>query len=693
MRYTSKVIPHLPQKHPALSLIALSVIAINSLLVSAATHADALVLDSLVVTGEKINKNLKETTTAVTIFSENSLKTGEVKQVRDVATAAPNVISDTFGHIAIRGVSGGGAATGGVALMTGARARIATVVDGTPQDWSGYNFAPTNVWDVEQVEVLRGPQSTTQGASAIAGAIVVNTNDPTFENEAAVRAGLESYKNGNLEHNLALMSSGALVQDELAYRIAIDQTKGEGWLNYDTSGYSGHLPNLSESESLNLRGKLLWEPEAIPELSAKLTVKYLKNKGEHANFASNTDAGIRSNTITVADADGAVSRFQDSTENSIVADIDYEFSPGVTNSLHLSRIESDIDTDGYGYASGTKTHRYAIEQTTHSLENRILFDGNGNKLTGVVGVFAAHKDSVIDARQGVINIDTRYTTTTTALYGEGTYALTPATKLTTGLRIEHEETDKTGSFFSTTKVDQDTDSTYYLPKLAITHAISDSTTLGAAIRKGYSPSGTYINTTGDVFAFDSEEVTSYELSSKSDFGAGTTLGANLFYNDYTDYQALSGFTIVNVDAAHTLGLELEAKTWLTEDFELQGSIGLLRSKIDKYASSPDNKGNHLSSAPEANLGLGFTQYIGDRWSFGADVTYVSEYYSNLSNARHDMAGDYVVSNARFQYETGDITIDGFIKNLTDEDVLYYRADSLAAVGQDRSVGISITYRM
>ena len=156
---------------------------------------------------------------------------------------------------------------------------------------------------------------------------------------------------------------------------------------------------------------------------------------------------------------------------------------------------------------------------------------------------------------------------------------------------------------------------------------------------------------------------------------------------------MSGFTIVNVDAAHTLGLELEAKTWLTEDFELQGSIGLLRSKIDKYASSPDNKGNHLSSAPEANLGLGFTQYVGDRWSFGADVTYVSEYYSNLSNARRDMAGDYVVSNARFQYETGDITIDGFIKNLTDEDVLYYRADSLAAVGQDRSVGISITYRM
>ena len=515
MSQIKKVTPHTPRNAPAFSVITLSILAINSLLVSSMVNAEVAGLDTMVVTGEKIDKNIKETTTAVTLFSGDVLKTGEITEVKDIAIGAPNVIPDTFGHISIRGVSGGGAATGGVALMTGARARIATVVDGTTQDWSGYNFTPTNLWDVEQVEVLRGPQSTTQGASAIAGALVVNTNDPTFESEAAVRLGLESYKNGNLKHNLAFMSSGALVENELAYRIAADQTKGDGWLNYDTSSYSGNLPNLSDSSSLNIRGKLLFEPTVIPELSAKLTVNYLENEGEHANFASNTPQGIASQEMTISDSGGAVARVQDSKNTSIAADINYELSDGITNSLHISRIDSDIYADGYGFASGTTTHTYDIEQTTTSLENRIIFNDKRAKLVGVAGLFYAYKDSIINASQGVININTGYTTTTKALYGEGTYSLSPDTKVTTGLRIENEETDKTGSFFSTKKVNQNTSSTHYLPKLAVTHDISSTTTLGASVSKGYSPNGTYINTIGDVFSFDSEEVTSFELSGSS----------------------------------------------------------------------------------------------------------------------------------------------------------------------------------
>lgn len=673
-----------------LSVVALSIITINSMLVSSLVNAEEVALDAIVVTGEKINKNIKDTTTAITVITEDQLESGETKQVKDIATQAPNVVADSFGHIAIRGVSGGGAATGGVALMTGARARITTVVDGSTQDWSGYNFAPTDLWDAKQVEVLRGPQSTTQGSSAIGGAIVVNTNDPTFDSEAAVRVGLERYKNGNLKYNLAAMSSGALIEDELAYRIAVDENKGEGWLNYNTSGYSEDHPNLSESENLNLRGKLFWQPENNPRLSAKLTLNHLKNNGEHANFASNTDVGITTQTMTVADSGGAISRVQDSEENSIAADINYQLSPDITNILHISYVNSDIYADGYGSANGGTTHTYDIQQTTTSLENRLVFNRKNSTLNGVIGFFTANKDSVIDATQGIINIDTDYSISTTALYGEGTYSLSPKTKATLGLRIEQEDVDKIGSFFSATKVDQNTNDTYYLPKLSFTNEISDTTTLGASIRKGYSSSGTYINTAGEAFSFESEEVSSFELSSKSNFGNNTTLNAALFYNDYTDYQALSGFTIVNVDAAHTMGAEVEVITWATNNLELRGSVGLLRSKIDKNST---NKGNKLSSAPETNLGFGFTQYIGDAWSFGADITYVGEYYSDLANSDTTKVGDYLITDARAQYTVGDLTISGYIKNLTDEDAVYFRADSLASVAQTRTVGISALYRM
>ncbi|AEF53276.1 TonB-dependent receptor [Marinomonas posidonica] len=666
-----------------LSVVALSIM---SAMMTQPLFAAEVDLDTIVITGEKMDKTLKDTITAVTVMTSDELETGETKQAKDIATQAPNVIPGSFGNINIRGISGGGAATGGLALITGSRARVATVVDGMSQDWSGYNFSPIGLWDAQQVEVLRGPQSTAQGASAIAGALVINTNDPTFENDAAVQVGLESYKNGNLKYNLAAMTSGAIMEDELAYRIAMDETKGEGWLNYDTNGYDD-TPNLSESESLNIRGKLLWQPASLPELSAKLTVNHHKNKGEHIRFASNTEEGIDSQTLTLGS--GTISRQQDSTDKSIALDVDYQLKSGLTNSLHVSHSNSDLYADGYSVATATNT--YDIQQDTSSLENRLIFNDQESNWAGVLGLYASSKDSVIDATQGILNIDTRYTTNTTAAYGETTYALSNLTQASLGLRIEHEDVDKTGSFFGRSDVNQDLDQTHYLPKIGLTHAMSDSTTLGASIRKGYSPSGTGINTsTNEAYEFDSETVTAYEVSSKSVFDNGTRISANLFYNDYTDYQAASGFTVVNVEAAHTYGVELETSTWLTNDVELHGSIGLLRTEIDK---NDGNKGNQLSGAPETNIGLGFTQYVGDNWSFGGDANYVGQYYSTLDNSADSEVGNHTVFDARAQYLLGDLTITGYVKNLTNEDLVYYREGTVATVGQTRTIGISALYHL
>lgn len=679
----------------SLSLVALSIIGINGMIASSAVSAEETNLDTVVITGEKIDKSIKETTTAVTVITEEQLESGETNQARDVATQAPNVIMDSsFSSIAIRGLSGGGAATGGAALVTGSRARVTTVVDGASQDWSGYNFTPSNLWDVKQVEVLRGPQSTTQGASAIGGAVVIRTNDPTFESEAAVRAGLESYKNGNLKYNVAAMSSGALVEDELAYRIAIDNTQGEGWIDYETGSYD--VPNLSESESLNIRGKLLWEPTDTPELSAKLTVNHRKNTGEHTGFVSNTDDGIASQTLDIS---SAIARVQDSSENSFAIDVDYKLNPGLTNSLHLGQIDSDIYADGYqtSYVS-----TYDIAQKSTALENRMLFNSSESNLTGVLGVYVANKDSSIEALQilqtprgtASVPVDTDYTTDTTAAYGEGTYALSLKTNAIVGLRVENESIDKSGSLSGNGPFDQNSDKTYYLPKLGLTHAISDSTTLGASLRKGYSPGGAGVDVFGTVSSFDSEEVTSVEFSSKSNFGKGTTLNANVFYNDYTDYQTPSNtFAILNVDSAHTYGVEVEGTTWATQNLELKGSIGLLQSEVDKDSTTSTNEGNQLPNAPESNLRIGFTQFIGSSWSVGADVTYVGEYYSDLANSDTTTAGDVTITDVRTQYVMGDLTINGYVKNLTDEDAVYYRTGSLATAAQTRTIGLSALYRM
>lgn len=644
-------------------------------------NAETTVVENYIVTGEKIDKSIKDVTTAVTLIADDQLESGEYKEAKKTAVLAPNVITDAFNNISIRGVSGGGAATGGLAYLTGARARIATVVDGSTQDFSGYNFNPVNLWDVDQLEVFRGPQSTSQGSSAIGGALVINTKDPTFYTEAAVRTGVDHYKNGNSKYNLAAMSSGALIYDELAYRIAIDSSNGEGWLNYETSGYE--TPNLSESESINARGKLLWKPTHLPKLSAKLTLNYRKNEGEHANFASNDSAGINSKKFTLNGTNEV--RLQDSKVNSIAAAFNYQINEGLANSLHLSHASSDIHDDAYSTG-----HDYDIDNETYSFENRLLFNSKKSDLTGVFGVFFANKEASLATTN--FSIATDYETTTSAIYGEGTYSLSNKTRLVTGLRVEHEDSDKTSSTaFSGGKTSQNENEAYYLPKLSLMHDIVDSTTLAATASKGYSPGGVGISFFGQEYSYDSEFVTAFELSSKSVFKDGTTLNANLFYNDYTDYQAgTSSFTIENVDESHTYGLEVEGTTWIGDSLELRGSIGLLTSKIDK---DDTYQGKELTNTAKTNFNLGFTQYLQEHWTVGANLNYVSDYHSDLENNSTTTAGDYTLIDTRISYILGDLTINGYIKNITDEDAVYYRGGALASIGQSRTIGMSLMYRM
>lgn len=689
---------YLSKKHSStqlpssLSTIALAVISINAACVSSSTFAEeTTALPALVITGEKMDKDIKETTTAVTVINGEDIASGETKDVKELATQAPNVVTSSFGNIAIRGMSGNGAASGGYALITGARSRISTVIDGGTQDWSGYNFTPSGVWDAQQVEVLRGPQSTTQGTSSIAGAVVIKTNDPTFTDEAAIRAGLEHYENGNLKYNLGAMSSGALIEDELAYRIALDGTKGEGWMNYAQATNELDIgPDVNDAENYNIRGKLLWKPASNPNLSAKLSIEHHKYEGEYLSWASDQENNFSGSLLTLGS--GSNTRLQDSTTDSVAIDIDYNLGNGISNALYVAYGKSKVSFDEY-----PGTTLLDITKDTTTIENRIIFNQPNTALTGVVGLFASKKDADTDITYRGQNWYTfnDTSTTTLALYGEGSYALTEKTNLIGGARLEKEDADRFIVNDGRTDVDHDDSETNLLPKIGLTHAISDTTTLGANVRKGYSPGGSAYqwDSTREFYTYDSEEVIAYEVSSKSQFINGATLNTSLFYNDYSDYQAMYNDRINNIDSAHTYGLEIEATAWATDDLQLRGSIGLLRSEIDNYESS---EGNDLPSAPETNLSVGFTQYIGENWSFGADATHVGEYYSDLDNAEDYKAGDYIRTDARIQYVNGSLTIDGYVKNLTDEAIVYQISGGRsvrASVGQTRTIGLSATYRM
>jgi iron complex outermembrane recepter protein len=179
------------------------------------------VLQPVVVTGEKVARDLKDTASSVSIKTGREIakeKTGDAT-VSEVIADTPNIVyPDTVTAPIIRGQDSQGPNTGATAFFAGTVPRASISVDGHYLSYNEFIYGATSVWDLDSIEVFRGPQTTSQGANAIAGAIVVNTKDPTFTPEGAYQAEIGSY--GTKRGSVAL--SGPLVSDELAARMVID---------------------------------------------------------------------------------------------------------------------------------------------------------------------------------------------------------------------------------------------------------------------------------------------------------------------------------------------------------------------------------------------------------------------------------------------------------------------------------------
>ncbi len=189
----------------------------------------------------------------------------------DALRFAPNVVETSpGGQPIIRGLdASGGPGFGGGAAFSGARPRATVFVDGVPQLSSITRGLESGVFDLEQVEVYRGPQSTIQGRNSLAGAIVVRTRDPTFEPEAILEGGVRTQ---GLTYFGGAAVSGPLVRDQVAARLAVDRQEGRGFDEYTFPGLN--RARWNQDDAANARAKILVLPEALPAASAKLTLAH-----------------------------------------------------------------------------------------------------------------------------------------------------------------------------------------------------------------------------------------------------------------------------------------------------------------------------------------------------------------------------------------------------------------------------------
>lgn len=670
------------RKHSRARLAANPLYAIlfgSAMLLPAAVHAAGsdTVLDTVTVTGEKMKRSLAKTTTAVSVLQAEKVDTGEVSSVNEVAAQVPNMTINAVGGVNIRGVEGAGPGVGFYSFVGGGRPRISTSLDGVADVWTGQQYLDSDVWDVKQVEVLRGPQSTTQGRNALGGAVLVQTNDPSFQQEGALRLGWEDTDG---RANVAGMLSGALVEDELAYRLTTNAVKGHGFINY-TGVTGGQDPSALQRS--NVRGKLLWKPKSLPQLQARLTVAHRDYQGEYLNLITGPELGAYTYKASAA----ANARIQDSQNTTTTLDTEYDFQNGVTGHLQYSYSDNHI-----GFEQYPSRMSLALDDQNHTLEGRLVFQRPQSALGGVLGLYAYQRDQDLFANQGSSPLF-RGTdkVTTLAAYADGELALNDSWSLLAGLRAER-ETQNRDVVYNRMPIKGDIGKTLLLPKIGISHQWSPVTQMSFTVRQGYNPGGVSVDEKNVVFEYGSEKVNAYEYALKTRQG-GVLLGANLFYNDYTDYQMSYASRLRNVPQAHTTGLELSAAASIIGGLELNAGLGLLRSKVDKApAGAGGIAGKEMTYAPDITATLGVKKQWGS-WSAAANLQHVGEYYTDTANTSTTMGGDYNLLNLNLAYAMNDeTTLRAYVKNALNEDIMLGKRTTGFYVGAPRTLGMNVNYR-
>ncbi|MEM7663169.1 MAG: TonB-dependent receptor [Pseudomonadota bacterium] len=424
---------------------------------------DTRTLDQIVISGTKLGLSVQDADVSVEVFDAERIEQESLFELDDVLLRSPNVtISGTTSSITIRGINRGGVSGGGQGVTSN------VYIDGAPIATTALSFGIESLWDVSQVEVLRGPQSTVQGRNALAGAIVVSTADPTYDWEFKARARYAEFNS----QQYAGAISGPIIPDQLAFRVAVDYQSSDGFV--DSAPLN---TDFDFQDALSLRSKLLIEPQFLPDLRSELIFEFIDTDiGSTVPFVGSgvlvpdENGVLRVNPLPVTSPDfasfdfGDFQSFSDFQQNDseilrAIVDNTYDLNENIDfkwlltfEEVSRDRVLGDLDNLLLFVQNGTNSD--FIETYTTEFTTNLKFD----RFTGNIGgyYFQSSEDFFFDlqslvqtlAPSGIqivpadstlsATVDTRFFTENFAFYAQGRYDLTDKITLSLGLRYDQE---------------------------------------------------------------------------------------------------------------------------------------------------------------------------------------------------------------------------------------------------------------
>lgn len=620
-------------------------------------------LPAVTVTAERSERSIMDTSTSVQVFDAETLEDRpDIKSTNDVLSKAANVTSVGTGNLApsVRGLDGTGPAQGADAFLAGTRPRLNVQVDGRPLSYNEVVFGNVSLWDVQQVEVLRGAQSTLQGRNAIAGTVAVSSKDPVHEFEVGGRAMGGDFK----QRGLSAMINVPVIDDQLAFRFALDhqhrESHVEGFNNIENAG------DPSDYESTDFRAKALIEPKAWEGFRSTITIDHTDYTAPQSEFVERP-------------FDEREASFPDMpvfNPKSTAGIIDTSWEADDNWTLENTTSVTDIDIrrkalDGDGNVQ--------IDGTEIVTEPRVRFtalDGDLNVLAGIY-FFHSEQAETIDLFGGGAFDDE---TTTGAVFTEGTWTFAEDFDLTLGLRYEVERRQRVGEM-SVFAIDLDETYDALLPKLGVAWHPTEEFRLGVVGYGGYNGGGagfTY-DFPFESYVFKPEYSGTVEAYSRAElFDRRLTLTGNVFYSRYKDMQLpfdlnpdpdIWAVVIRNADWVDTYGAEAGIRWLAMPGLEFFADIGFLETEITEYSGS-DSEGNDLAVAPDVTADFGVIYHHESGFEFSADARYTGDYFSSVENDPREEIDSFWVVNTQLGYAWGEdrnVRLFGFINNLLDAD--------------------------
>lgn len=639
--------------------------------------AESAGFDVITVTAQRREENIQEVPAQVTAFSADMIEDSNIKSTQDFINLTPNVSLDSSGtynntFVVVRGVT----------QINNADAPIAIIVDGVPQNHQKqFNM---NLFDVERIEILKGPQGALYGRNAIGGAINIVTKLPTDEFGGFLNA---SYGRGNAL-NFSGGVSGPIIEDVAQFRFAGSYVTDDGRIE---NTFDGRKVDFIDHD-YTLRARITAQPSDFLSLDLRGSYRDFRAGGQYDTPVFSGDANdFGPPNLNIV---GAV--WGEYWEGTFKADADLGFATltsitGYTDFFEINRGDLDFRNPvdhpggflGLGFQLGQGQDLF-VDLLSQEIR---LTSPDDQRFRWIVGGYYLHTNRALRTR-GFVDVDGTFgqidvpgmvlidrmesnSNNAYAVFGQVDFDITDKLTLSAGARYDRDDREQT-DLASLNVRSNSFDAVQ--PKVTLTYNISDEQLIYGTYSTGFRSGG--FNAPNIIFdVFEAETLDNFEVGFKSTFADRRIIfNAATYLSDVEDFQfffvevSTASQIISNIDEVRLFGFEMDVQALITPDLQFFAGFGTTDSEIKRLTVFPGNDGNRTPKTTDisANVGFQYTPRLTENLDgfVRLDYEHRGDRYWQVDNA--DIQEPLNFLNVRVGVETDSFGIYFWGKNLTGE---------------------------